>query len=157
MKSIPHRRPILAVPMDRILESAVVLSWKDLVHPSQGGPLHIEYVPETPFPYLKIRQLTGRREWILVCEYWISRGLTGVPVDELTFSNGYYSARLAEMLEVIMQHQDHFVDSRVRPRTGSIQVTPPTEQETLAAGACMRHAYECFGLTFAHIPAAGPA
>jgi hypothetical protein len=143
--------------MDRILESAVVLSWKDLVHPSQKGPLHIEYVPGTPLPYLKIRQLTGRGEWILVCEYRISQGLTHAPVDGLAFSNGYLSAGLAEMLEVIMQHQDHFVNSRVRPRAGSIQVTPPTEQETLAAGGCMRHAYECFGLTFAHIPAAGLA
>jgi hypothetical protein len=79
------------------------------------------------------------------------------PVDGLIFSNGYYSASLAEMLEVIMQHQDHFVDSHVRPRAGSIQVTPPTNQETLAAGACMRHTYGFFGLTFAHIPAAGLA
>ena len=157
MKSNLHGRPILSVQMDRLLESAVVLSWKDLVHPSQRGPLHIEYVPGTRLPYLKIKQLTGRGEWILVCEYWMSRGLTRAPVDGLTFSNGYHSAGLAEMLEVIMQHQDHLVDSRVWPRTGSIQVTPPTEQETLAASACMRHAYECFGLTFAHIPAAGLA
>jgi hypothetical protein len=84
----------------------------------------------------------------------MSRELTRA-VDRLTFSNGYFSAGLAEMLEVIMQRQDHFVTSQVRLRAGSIQVTPPTEQETLAAGACMRHAYECFGLTFAHIPAAG--
>ena len=157
MKSIPQGRPMLSVQMDRILKSAVVLSWKDLVHPSQRGPLHIEYVPGIRIPYLKIRQLTGRGEWILVCEYWMSRGLTRTPVDGLTFTNGYHSAGLAEMLEVIMQHQDNFMDSRVSPWAGSIQVTPPTEQETLAAGACMRHAYECFGLTFAHIPAAGLA
>jgi hypothetical protein len=141
--------------MDRILKSAVVLSWKDLVHPAQRGPLQIEYFPGIRLSYLKIRQLTGRGEWILVCEYRMSRELTRAPVDGLTFTNGYHSAGLAEMLEVIMQHQDHFVDSRVSPWAGSIQVSPPTEQETLAAGACVRHAYECFGLTFAHIPAAG--
>jgi hypothetical protein len=106
---------------------------------------------------VKFDRVTGRGEWILVCEYWMSRELSRAPVDRLTFSNGYHSAALAEMLEVIMQHQDHFVNSRVRPRASSIQVTPPTEQETSAAGACMRHAYECFGLTFAHIPAAGLA
>jgi hypothetical protein len=156
MKSIPMDG-LLSVQIDRILESAVVLSWKDLVHPSQRGPFHIEYVPGTRLPYLKIRHLTGRGEWILVCEYWMSRELTHAPVARLTFSNGYHSAGLAEMLEVIMQHEDHFVNSRVSPRAGSIQVTPPTEQETLAAGACMRHAYECFGLTFAHIPATGLA
>jgi len=142
--------------MERILVSAVVLSWKDLVNPSQRGPLHIEYAPGTRFPRLKIRQLTGRGEWILICEY-MSRELTRAPDHRLTFSNGYHSAGLAEMLEVIMQHQDRFVASRVRPWAGSIQVTPPSEQETVAAGACMRHAYECFGLTFAHIPATGLA
>ena len=154
MKSIPHGWPILSIQVDRLLESAVVLSWKDLVHPSQNGPLYIEYVPGTRLPYLKIRQLTGKGEWILVCEYWMSRELTRA-VDRLTFSNGYHSAGLAEMLEVIMQRQDHFVDSRVGQRAGSIQVNPPTEKETFAASACMRHAYECFGLTFAHIPAGG--
>lgn len=66
MKSIPQGRPMLSVQMDRILKSAVVLSWKDLVHPSQRGPFHIEYVPGIRIPYLKIRQLTGRGEWILV-------------------------------------------------------------------------------------------
>jgi len=156
MKSMPQGPPILSVLMERILVSAVVLSWKDLVDPSQRGPLHIEYVPGTRFPRLKIRQLTGRGEWILVCEY-VSGELTRAPNHRLTFSNGYHSAGLAEMLEVIMQHQDRFVASRVRPWVGSIQITPPSEQETLAAGACMRHAYECFGLTFAHIPGAGLA
>lgn len=148
---------MLSVQMDSILKSAVVLSWKDLVHPSQRGPFHIQYVPEIRIPYLKIRQLTGRGEWVLVCEYRMSRGLTRAPVDALIFTNGYHSARLAEMLEVIMQHQDDFMDSRVSPWTGSIQVTPPTEEETVAAGGRMRHVYECFGLAFAHTPAAGLA
>jgi hypothetical protein len=31
------------VARDRILESAVILSWKDLVHPPQRGSIHIEY------------------------------------------------------------------------------------------------------------------
>src|SRR5262249_21002661 len=67
MKSIPHGRPILSVQMASILESAVVLSWEDLVHASQRGPLHIDYVPATRLPYLKIRQLTeeGNGSWFV--------------------------------------------------------------------------------------------
>jgi hypothetical protein len=154
MKSI--RTPMIRVQMDRILESAVVLSWNDLLHPSQKGLIQIEYAPGTRLPYLKIWQLTGRGEWRLVCEYRMSRGLTGTPGDRLTFSNGYHSAGLAAMLEVIMQHQDNFAPA-LKPGIGLIQVTPPQGQENFAADACMRHVYESFGLTFAHIPVAALA
>lgn len=156
MKSIPQGTTMVRVQMDRILESAVVLSWKDLLHPSQGGLIHIEYAPGTRLPYLKIWQLTGRGEWSLVCEYWMSRGPTDSPGDGMTFSNDYHSAGLAEMLEVIMQHQDNFAPS-LKPGAGLIQVTLPTELESLASGACMRHVYESFGLSFAHIPIAASA
>jgi hypothetical protein len=64
---------------------------------------------------------------------------------------------LAEMLETIMQHQDSFAASLVRPGTGLIQVTLPTNEESLAASGCMRQAYESLGLTFAHIPKAAVA
>jgi hypothetical protein len=157
VKNIPHGTPVLKIQMDRILQSAVVLSWKDLLHPSQRGLIQIEFAPGVRLPYLKIWQLTGTGEWNLVCEYWMSRGPTGTPVAGMTFSNGYHSAGLAEMLELIMQHQDHFMVSLARPGAGSIQVMPPTEEQSLAAGACMRHAYESFGFAFAHIPAAALA
>jgi hypothetical protein len=155
MKSIPQGTTMVRVQMDRILESAVVLSWKDLLHPSQGGLIHVEYAPGTRLPYLKIWQLTGRGEWSLVCEYWM-HGPAGSPGNRMTFSNDYHSAGLAEMLEVIMQHQDNFAPS-LKPGAGLIQVTLPIEQESLAAGARMRHVYESFGLSFAHIPAAAAA
>jgi hypothetical protein len=156
MKSIPQGTTMVKVQMDRILESAVVLSWKDLLHRSQRGLIHIEYAPGTRLPYLKIWQLTGRGGWSLVCEYWMSRGPTDSPGDGMTFSNDYHSAGLAEMLEVVMQHQDNFAPS-LKPGAGLIQVTLPTEQESLASGACMRHVYESFGLSFAHIPVAAAA
>jgi hypothetical protein len=37
----------------------------------------------------------------------------------------------ADMLEVIMQHQDSFFGFRDRPGGGLIQVMPPTDQESL--------------------------
>jgi hypothetical protein len=152
----PQGTTMVKVQMDRILESAVVLSWRDLLHPSQGGPIHIEYAPGTRLAYLKIWQLTGKGEWSLVCEYWMPHGPTDSPGDGIKFSNDYHSASLAEMLEVIMQHQENFAPS-LKPGAGLIQVTLPTEQETLTSGACMRHVYESFGLSFARIPAAAAA
>jgi hypothetical protein len=156
MKTIPRGTPMIRVQIDRILESAVVLSWKDLVNPSQRGPIDIEYAPASDRPFLKIWQMSRRGAWILGCEYWIARGPTGASVGRLTFSNGHHSAGLAEMLEVILQHQDNFAPG-LNFGTGRIQVTPPTEQENWAAEGCVRHVYESFGLTFAHIPAAAAA
>jgi hypothetical protein len=156
-RSIPNEKRSIKIELDRILTSAVVLSWEDLLHVTHGGLIHIEYAPGKTLQYLKVWELTGKGEWSLVCEYWMSRGSTAVPPDGMTFSNDYHSAGLTDMLEMIMQHQNRFSDSLDRPGAGLIQVTLPTDQESLAATACMRQAYESLGLTFAHIPAAAMA
>ena len=148
MTSIPRATQI--IQMHRILESAVILSWTDLQRPSQRGLIQIEYVPGTHLSYLKIWQLTGKVEWILVCEYWLSHRPGIATDDRTTFSNGYHSASLAAMLQVIMQHQDQFAP--LRPGSpSSTQVQLPTEQDTLAATACISQVYESFGLVFAHV------
>jgi hypothetical protein len=151
MSCVPYKTTMVSVQLDRLLESAVVLSWTDLVHPFQRGIIQIEYAAAARLPYLKVWQLTAKGQWSLVGEYWMERGATGIPVEGMTFSNDYHSAGLAEMLEFIMQHQDSFATLSLAPMAGSIQISPPTEQENLAAGACMRHAYESFGFDFAHV------
>jgi len=154
MRSSSNEKRTLTIELDRILASAVVLSWQDLLHATHGGLIHIEYAPGKTLQYLKVWELTGKGEWSLVCEYWMSCGPAGLPRDGMTFSNDYHSAGLTDMLELIMQHQDRFSDSLDRPGAGLIQVTLPTAQESVAATACMTQAYENLGLTFAHIPAA---
>jgi hypothetical protein len=99
MTSIPRGTPM--IQMRRILDSAVILSWKDLLRPSQRGLIQVEYVPGTHYPYLRIWQLTGKGEWSLVCNYCLSHRPKGSTGDETTFSNGYHSTNLAAMLRVI--------------------------------------------------------
>src|SRR6185312_7678297 len=150
MTSIPRGTPMIQIR--RILDSAVILSWKDLLHPSQRDLIEIEYVPGTHYPYLRIWQLTGKGEWSLVCNHCLSHRPKGGTDYETTFSNGYHSTNLAAMLRVIMQHQDQFAP--VRPGSpNSTQVHLPTEQDTLAAYACMQRAYESVGLAFTGFPA----
>ena len=157
MTGIPHGKRVVKVQMDRILESAVVLSWRDLLHVSQRGLIHIDYAPGPSLQYLKIWQLTGKGSWSLICEYWMHQGQAVTPAAGLRFSNDYHSDALAQMLEVIMQHQGSFMTSFGRPGAGLIQVTPPTEQESLAASACMRDAYDGFGFVFDRVPSAAAA
>ena len=156
MNSLTHGKHIVTTQIDRVLTSAVVMSWEDLLHTSQRGLIHIEYVPGKSLPYLKVWDLTGKGEWSLVCEYWMSHLPTATATRGMTFFNDYHSAGLAGMFEVIMQHQEHFTASVVAG-AGLIQVTLPTEQESLAATVCMKQAYESLGLTFANIPVAAVA
>lgn len=150
MTSIQRNVPV--IQMRQILESAVILSWKDLLHPSQRDLIQIEDYPGTHRSYLRIWQLTGKGEWSLVCEHRFSHLPVGATDDGTTFSNGYHSAGLTAMLGVIMQHQDQF--KPVQPGSpNSTQVYLPTEKDTLAAAACMKQAYESFGLVFTHVPA----
>src|ERR1700757_824501 len=111
MSSTSRMSPRTEVVIDRMLESAVVLSWNDLLKPSQKGLINIEHSSGTTLPYLKIWQLTGKGEWSLVCEYWMASASFGATHKGITFSNGYRSEGLSGMLEVIMQHQGSFLPS----------------------------------------------
>jgi len=155
MTSILDGKKLMNIAMDRILASAVILSWNDLLCPTQRGLIQLEYVPGARRSYLKVWQLTGKGVWSLVCEYWMSHGVVATD-DGIMFSNGYDSAGLAEMLKVIMQHSDRFT-APLTPGPSSIQIKPPTEQETLEADGQMRQAYEGLGIAFIDIPAVAVA
>jgi len=147
------------VPIYRVLESAVVLSWNDLVKTSRQDLIHVEYgfAPERSLQYLKIWRLAGRGAWDLICEYWMCPGSSPTPKAGLTFSNGHHSVALAEMVDLIMQHQDSFSPSFGTSGVSLLQVQTPSTEAASTAGACMREAYASFGRTFAHIPKAAMA
>ena len=155
MTNIQDGEKLMNVAMNRILESAVILSWNDLLRPTQRGLIQLEYVPGARRSYLKVWQLTGKGEWSLVCEYWMSHGAVATD-DGIMFSNGYDSAGLAEMLKIIMQHSDRFA-APLASGASSIQINAPTEQETLEANVCMRQGYESIGRTFIDIPTSAVA
>lgn len=143
------------VQIARVLESAVVLSWKDLLHKSKEGLVHVEYgtAPEPSLQYLKVWLSTTRGTWDLICEYWTSSGSSKLPAAGLTFRKGYHSAELAMMLEQMMQHRDGFRDSLSgESSVNLIQVRLPTEGDRVIAGACMTEAYHRLGLLFAGSP-----
>ena len=147
--------PIKRVPIDRALVSAVVLSWSDLLNGSHPGVVHVEYgtAPEPSLQYLKIWLSSGLDAWDLICEYWITLGSSRSPAAGLTFGSGYYSSDLKQMLEHLMGHQNSFPD----PLSGKtsvklILVQPPTEDDRLQAGACIREAYRRLGLVCPSIP-----
>lgn len=119
--------------LDQALEGAVQASWNDLMPAGVAGSIQVEYGMESDgfLQYLKIFASTKWGYWNLVCEQWITTAWSHVP--GLQFSKGYYSESLAHFLEVIARHQKGFINVSGEGRNGSLQISPPTEEESREA------------------------
>jgi hypothetical protein len=130
---------------ERTLESAVIVSWADLMHDAQTDLIHIEYgfAPSGGVDYLKVWSSLTRGHWLLACEYWMSDSrLHGAGVK---FDNGYASEGLAHILEFVMQHQNSFVLPPNLGRQGLLQISTPTVEESMAAAALVKEAFDRLG------------
>lgn len=122
--------------LERMLESAVVVSWTDLMPDTQTvGLIHIEYgfAPGGTLDYLNFWSSTTRGHWLLACEYWMSA--TTSHSAGVHFHNGYQSEGLAHILESVMQHQTAFSLPGNLGWQGLLQIPPPTQEESVAASA----------------------
>jgi hypothetical protein len=129
--------------LERILESAVVLQWADLIRGAQNGLIHVEYGFTSTcrtLDYLRVWVSIRRGYWLLACAYWMSPSEshgTGI-----RFDNGYQSDGLTHILEVVMQHQNSFELPPNLGRQGLLQITTPTEEERAAAVASMSDSFD---------------
>ena len=142
-------KPENAQSLERILESAIVVYWPDLMHGTQTGLIHVEYgfAAGVTLDYLKVWSSVSRGHWLLACEYWMSASAfhgTGV-----RFDNGYQSEGLAQILEFVMEHQNSFALPQNLGRQGLPQISTPTEGERAAAGASVNEAFDHLGLASA--------
>jgi hypothetical protein len=131
--------------LERALESAIIVSWTDLMHGPQTGLIHIEYgfAPTGTLDYLKVLSSITRGHWLLACEYWMSANTfhsIGV-----RFENGYQSEGLARILEFVMQHQNSFLLPPNLGRQRLLQIPTPTEKESAAAAITVNEAIHSFG------------
>jgi hypothetical protein len=128
--------------LDRILESAVVISWADLTRGTPTGLIHIEYnfAAGGTLDYLKVWSSLTRGHWLLACQYWMSANtFHGAGVG---FENGYKSDGLAHILEITMEHQTWFVLPANLGRQGLLQISTPTADEITAALALINAAFD---------------
>ena len=123
--------PALDIQLDRILENAVAVNWKDLVQAPTGGLLQIEYhVGEGgSVGGLKMWCSTARGYWSLICDYSIHPGWSNGP----RFSNGFHSRDLGRLLESIMMNQELFRHGAEPNSNVLVQVGPPTSEESAIA------------------------
>lgn len=140
--------------LERVLESAVVVSWEDLMHGAQKGSIHIEYglAPSGILYYLKIWVSMTRGYWLLACEYWMSPST--FHSSGIHFESGYQSDDLAHILESVMQHQTSFLLPEDTGRQGLLQIPTPTGAESAAAAALLSEAFDCLGVARTQLAAA---
>lgn len=81
--------------LERILESAIVVSWPDLTRGTRVGLIHIEYgfAPGGTLDYLKVWSSLTRGHWLLACEYRMSAN--NFHSARISFENEYQSEGLA--------------------------------------------------------------
>jgi hypothetical protein len=125
--------PAVTFPqLNDILFNALVFNWNELMPDSATGQVQIEYHsgPTGSMEFVKVWGATIRGHWNLICEQWHS---TASKPSELRFANGHKSEVFHGMLDSIMQHQELFQPGIPPGMDGMIQVSPPTDQERIAA------------------------
>jgi hypothetical protein len=129
--------------LEQVLESAIVVSWADLMRGTQNGLIHIEYcfASSGTLDYLQVWSSITRGHWLLACEYWMSP--SEFRSAGVHFENGYQSEGLAQILESVMRHQTAFSLPADLGRQGLLQITTPTEDESSAAAASVSEAFDC--------------
>ena len=131
--------------LERILESAVVVSWPDLMRNAQADLIQIEYgfCADGTIDCLKFWASISRGHWLLAVEYWASPSVshdTGVH-----FENGYQSDVLMHALQTVMQHQTEFLPPVDFGRQGLLQIATPTQQESVVASALINETLHHLG------------
>jgi hypothetical protein len=126
--------------IERILECAVALTWKDLTNGGEATSIQVEYRTKTnrSLESLKFWSSTTRGAWHLVCDYRTDS--TSTQERGVTFNVGHRSEDLAGMLDAIMQHQDAFAEAPSEFLDGLIHIGGPTEIELIAARKDMSEA-----------------
>lgn len=131
--------------LEQAIESAIVVSWADLMRGSQTGLIHVEYgfAPTGTVEYLKVLSSISRGHWLVACEYWMS--VNTFHSIGIRFENGYESEGLARILGFVMQHQNSFVLPPKLGRQGLLQISTPTDEESAAAAITVNEAIQRFG------------
>ena len=127
--------------LERILESAVVASWPDLVSSTHSSLIQIEYgfAAGGTLGYLKVWSSITRGHWLLACTYWMSA--SKFHDKGVHFDNNYASEGLADTLDFVMQHQNAFALPENLGRQGLLEIPAPTQEDSVASTRLLAEAF----------------
>ena len=113
------------MPLDHVLESAVVINWSDLVvRGAIPGLVQVEYHlgEQRLINDVRIWSSTARGYWTLVCHCSIDPDLS----CPLHFRNGYQDGDFGNLLSAITKRQGEFLHKRIANANYLVQVGPPS-------------------------------
>ena len=125
MRPVIESHEAQTVLLNRLLSSAVVLSWDELMPNSTSGLIHIEYQTgdDGSLQFVKFWSSTVWGEWKLVCELWmwtLWSHVTGV-----RFGSNYHSVNFTRTLELVADYERPL--SLLPSLRSLIQVFPPSD------------------------------
>jgi hypothetical protein len=126
--------------IERILQSAVVVNWADLMGRGQCGLIHIEYAfaSSGTLDCLRVWSCIRRGYWLLTCSYWMSASESHSA--GVHFESEFESEGLAHILEIVMQNQNLFTLPHNLGRQGLLHIATPSENESKAAAVSVNDA-----------------
>jgi hypothetical protein len=115
------------------LECAVLVTWEDLIHAGTPGLVHIKYryAADHSLASLQVWACETSGYWKMVCECLDLQ--TAIKDTSVTFSNGYRSDALTQLLKFVVKYQREFyrIPDLNPDRLAQIQV--PTNEEKIRA------------------------
>jgi hypothetical protein len=142
MKAEPLFQPCNAVPLDRILNSVVIVNWETLGLGSGVAGVQIQYQTgmEGSVESLKLWARCG--EYLsLICDFTPRFGWSDGP----RFANGYHSRQLGRLLQAILLNQNLFGPECGPNAHGSLDIGVPTSQDITDATVEVSEAFAVYG------------
>jgi hypothetical protein len=152
MRPIIESQEAQTVLLNRLLSSAVILSWDELMPDPTSGLMHIEYQSgdDGSLDFVKIWSSTVWGEWNLVCELWMRTRWSHV--TGVRFGSDYHSVNFARTLELVAGYERPL--SLLPSLRSLIQVFPPSEVQRRDAEVLTMVVLDSHGSTLTDAPVA---
>lgn len=138
MKAKMPFQALNAIPLDRILNSAVIVHWNSLGLGSAMAGVRIDYHTgaEGSVESLKLWACCAEY-WRLICDCSPHSGWSDGP----RFANGYHSRQLGRLLQAILMNPNMFGPDCGPNANGTLDVRIPTSQEITDATSQVNEAF----------------
>lgn len=115
-----------AIPLDDILNSAVIVHWNTLGLGSAVASVRIDYHTGTEGSVQSLKLWAcGREYWSLICDCTPHAGWSDGP----RFANGYHSRELGRLLQAILINHNLFAPDCGPNAKGALDIGIPTSED----------------------------
>ena len=138
MKAATPFQACNAVPLNNILNSAVIVNWDSLALGSALAAVRVEYHTDAEGAVETLKLWARRAEyWSLICDCSPHFAWSDGP----RFANGYHSRPLGRLLQSILLNQNLFGPDCGPHASGTVDIGAPTSQQITDANSQVSEAF----------------